>query len=98
MAANMVTTFDGVQVAIPAAAAACQAVLATDCSAQAWFAVTATAADAAMTMKAIKVVVPGAMFEVIPAAAASAGIVIAATVDGARRIIAAASPETIAAG
>ena len=95
MAANMVTTFDGVQVAIPAAAAACEAVLAMDCSAQGLFAVTAMAADAAMTMKAIKVIAPGAMFEVIPAAT---GIVVAATVNGARHIIPAAAPATITAG
>ena len=93
VAANKVTTFDGVVIAIPAAAAACEAVVAKDCSAQAAFAVTATPVDANMMMKAVKVIAPGAMFEVMPHAA---GAVVA--VNGIRRVIPAAAPITFTAG
>lgn len=91
--ANRVMTFDGVVIAIPAAAAACEAVVAKDCSAQAAFAVTATPADASMTIKAVKVVVPGYVIEVIPNAS---GPVVA--VNGIPRVIPAAAPVVIAAG
>lgn len=93
LVADTVTTFDGVAITIPAAAAACEAVIAKDCSAQATFAVTATPEDASMAMKAIKVIVPGYMIEVMPDAS---GPVVA--INGIPRVIPAAAPVTIAAG